>query len=115
FVARAIAAVVVRAGRRDRHVDEPRFLVDRQRERPDVVAGAIAPALVPPRLVPRLAGLRNRVVLPNHLAGDRVERARVALLPARLGQLGTNVRLAGTEEVRADDDAVPIDRRRADV
>src|SRR5690606_22108924 len=31
------------------------------------------------------------------------------------GQLGTNVRLAGTEEVRADDDAVPIDRRRADV
>src|SRR5690606_22316595 len=96
-VARTVAAVVVRAGRRDGHVDEPCLLVDRQRKRPDIVAGAVAPAVVAPGLVSGLTGLRDRVVLPDLLAGDRVEAARVAVLPARIGELRTDVRLAGAE------------------
>src|SRR5690606_15211848 len=91
------------------------LLVDGQREGPHVIARAIAPALVAPGLVARLAGLRNRVVLPHLLAGHDVEAPRVAVLAPRIGELRADVRLPGAEEVRADDDAVPVDRRGADV
>jgi hypothetical protein len=59
-VARSVAAVVVHARTADRHVDDAALLVDRQRERPDVVAGPILPTVVAPGVVADFAGLSCR-------------------------------------------------------
>ena len=52
--ARAVAAVEVRARPADGIVDDAVLFVDRERESPDVVAGAILPAVLGPGIVARL-------------------------------------------------------------
>ena len=67
IVAGPVAAVVVHARTADRHVDEAPLLVHGQRERPDVVAGAILPAVVAPRVVTDFAGQGNGVKVHTFL------------------------------------------------
>ena len=105
-----IAAVVVRRGAADREVDDAPLDVDRCVERPHVGAGAILPAgvvvrfLLAPGVMTRLSGLRDAPELPQLLAGDHVERARIARRSLRdLLRRGP------------DDRHVAIDRRRAAV
>ena len=114
-VAGPIAAVVVHARTADRHVDEAALLVDGQRERPDVVAGAILPAVVAPRVVADFAGQGNGVEVPHLLARARVVGVHVALLALARREVRSDVPLAGPEEIGSHQHDVPVDRRHAGV
>src|ERR1051325_8872442 len=74
----AIAAVGAGDRRRERHVEQPARLVEREIERPGVDAEALLPAVAGPRVVPGLARLRDRAELPQFRAAARVVGARVA-------------------------------------
>ena len=114
-VPRPVAPVVVHARTADRHVDEAALLIDGQRERPDVVAGAILPAAVAPGVVPDLAGPGNGVERPQLLARARVVGVHVALLALAGREVRADVALAGAEEIGAHQHDVPIEHRHAGV
>src|SRR5204863_7411278 len=76
--------------------------VERHVPRPHVDAGARAPAVLEPRVVPELAGQRHRVEIPEFLAGPDVERPGVA------GHAERDLASGG-----AEDRDVLIDRRDA--
>ena len=114
-VAGPIAAVVVHARTADRHVDEAALLIDGQRERPDVVAGAILPAVVAPGVVTDFAGPRDGVEVPQLLARARVVGVHVALLALARRQMRADVSLAGAEEIGPHQHDVPVDHRHAGV
>ena len=73
----ARAAVEVVARRAHRRVQQPSLHVERHR-RPDVGVARDARRSFLPRLVPRLAALRDGVEAPHLLAGARMEGADVA-------------------------------------
>ena len=76
----AIATVVIRRRCADRRVDDAPLRVD-GKERPDVRAGAILPALALPRLHARFARARHGVERPEQLAAPRIPPADVAVQP----------------------------------
>src|SRR5688572_19006291 len=81
-VTRSIAAVVVRRRSGDRQIDDAALHIHRREEAPHVRARSILPA-VTPRVVVLVARPRNGPELPQLLAGDDVERARIARRPLR--------------------------------
>ena len=97
-VAGPIAAVVVHARTADRHVDDSALLIDGQRERPDVVAGAILPAVVAPRVVTDFAGPRDGVKVPHLLAGARVVGVHIAFLSLLVVRCGPMWRSPGPKK-----------------
>ena len=114
-VAGAVAAVEVRAGAADGHVDEAPLLVDGEGERPHVVPDAVAPALVAPGLAAEVGLGGQGRELPPQVAGRRVEGPRIGLgrlSPAPgLVQVGRDVVLSGAEGARAQDQGVLVDHR----
>ena len=74
----AIAAVGAADRRRQRQIEQPALLVEREVERPGVDAEAVLPAVAFPRVVTDLARLRHGVEFPQLRAGARIERARIA-------------------------------------
>jgi len=114
-VAGPVAAVVVHAGTADRQIDEAALFVHGQRERPHVVAGAILPAVVAPRVVARFAGAGNGVEVPYLLAAARVVGVHVALFPPARREVRADVALAGPEEVGSHQHDVPVEHGHAGV
>ena len=102
-VAAPVAAVPVVRRRRHRQVDEAELVVAAH-HRPHVRVPGVLPGAVEPRLVAELAGLRNRVEDPAHLAGAHVVAADVA---------GRHLRSPRTvRDDRAEHDDVGADDRR---
>src|SRR4030095_12394151 len=77
-VAGAMAAVVIGGRRFDRKITETELFIDRDL-RPHADVAVARPRFLEPRVVAEITRARNRVELPDHLAGADVERADDAL------------------------------------
>ena len=104
-VAGAMTAVVVAGGRLDGQIHEPERFIHRELRPHPRVAGGLG-GVLEPRVVARLARLRNGVKDPQALAGARVVTADVALVVAE------RLRRAALAEGRADNHHVACYDRR---
>ena len=105
-VARAQAAVEIRARRLDRQIGEPELLVGGHLV-PDADVAVDRPRFIQPRVVAEFAGTRDGVEGPQAFPGPHVEPADEPL------GVVVSPRSAALEERRADQhDAVARDRRR---
>src|SRR5262245_18575642 len=106
IVPRAMAAVVVSSRRLDWQKDEAEFLVDRDLCPYAGVARVLRRSFLP-RVVSRLALLRNRVEDPETFAGSHIETPNVPFIVLE------TPRRCSFAERRADDDDIAADDRRA--
>ena len=104
-VAGPMAAVVIGAGRLNRQIHEPGVFVHSDL-RPHADVAVRRPRLLFPRVVAELARPRNRVELPQLLAGPSVERARKAF------RIVVSRHRRAFAHRRSDDDHVLDDERR---
>ena len=96
----SVAAVIAGHRRRERHVQHPALLVEREIERPGVRPAAVLPAVVFPGVMPKLARLRHRAEFPDFCAGARIEGARISRRNRRRRR-----------RVRADDEEIFVHER----
>src|SRR5206468_9528176 len=102
------SAVHVRAGTADRLIHDSAFLIKRQRECPNVVAGAILPAVEAPSFGSGFAIARDGMKFPKLLTRARIVGVRIADFTGARLELRSNVALAGAIEIRARQNDVLI-------
>src|SRR5262249_25732315 len=120
IVAGPISAVEIRSWPAHRQIENATFFINSQREGPHVVSGALPCAGLDrfgfePGFGPRLFAAGQCVKSPKLFAGARIIAMRVADLSGRLLELWADVALAGSVEIRAEEDEVFVDGRRAGI